>query len=266
MFFSHDTVVHPTILHFRFKYLGNPSKTFTSGGASYLLSQAAFEHMLQAPQWKTEECNKDAPSDVWAMHCLHAVGVPPEPALDKEGRNLFHPFVPNNMFSMGMKDGAFMMDWWLSYEFKPRAGLLGVSDKTLTYHYMHPDLFYETKKALDADPDSIGLEQWLKGRTIGAVRHEQEKWMNNTCAQGPGVWKSINKMYNGNTLDGALCIDGHVRLESEALLGPQAGGIQEENLRFKQEEMERVKLVSILLKGEKGGVGTSAASSGAGNL
>ena len=130
---------------------------FLSGGAGYAVSRAAMEKMLGTPEvWNSTNCNNDEASDTWMMRCLGAVGIWPSDTRDREKRERFHPFDPQTMAGLGYGTVE-VQDWYRAYTFGMKLGLAGVSDNTLTYHYLTPQMMQTTASLLASDPESIGI-------------------------------------------------------------------------------------------------------------
>jgi len=148
---------------------GDPSVSglFLSGGAGFVLSEAAFGAMQSTAVWDSPACKGDGASDTWAMNCLFAAGVVAEDTRDSQGRERFQPFTPPLMVGLGY--GVMVQDWYRAYTFGIKLGLAGVSDHTLSYHYCDEAAMARLAEELRQDPNSIGVVDWKR------KREEQEK-------------------------------------------------------------------------------------------
>ncbi|ODN05185.1 Glycoprotein-N-acetylgalactosamine 3-beta-galactosyltransferase 1 [Orchesella cincta] len=115
---------------------------YHSGGAGYVLSQAAVKSLIEEGYKNT---TKKCPSagaggaeDVNMGECMTAVNATFVDTRDKKGRYRFLSYTPKNHLLPGRTPG-----WWKSYvKFYPKWGVDCCSDFAISFHYVAPSDMY----------------------------------------------------------------------------------------------------------------------------
>ncbi|XP_022079968.1 uncharacterized protein LOC110973433 [Acanthaster planci] len=94
---------------------------YMSGGAGYVLSKAALKLAVEKAFPNPDLCRSDARAagaaeDVEMGKCLSRVGVAAGDSRDSQGRERFHPFVPEHHLIKGIVPAKF---WYWNYVFYP---------------------------------------------------------------------------------------------------------------------------------------------------
>ncbi|CAF3721413.1 unnamed protein product [Adineta steineri] len=123
---------------FGYNYKVHVPKGFHAGGASYALSRESLRRFNEAHKDPNSTCLKDGGGeDVEIARCLRTKDVYPGQSLDKQNRELFHPFKYIEHFY-----GNFKV-WLKEYAENPlQTGDNCCGDKTISFHYVDPDQIY----------------------------------------------------------------------------------------------------------------------------
>ncbi|GAV08330.1 hypothetical protein RvY_18042-3 [Ramazzottius varieornatus] len=122
---------------------------YMSGGAGYVLSQAALRKFVEEGLDEYSCLKKnDGPEDALMGLCLHALNVTFGDSRDASGHNRFFPFTPSEHMKPGHMEG----DWWYpEYVKYPQKEVSAVgenrtdccSDSAITFHYINNMYFME---------------------------------------------------------------------------------------------------------------------------
>ncbi|KAJ9457709.1 Glycoprotein-N-acetylgalactosamine 3-beta-galactosyltransferase 1 [Diplonema papillatum] len=120
------------------------SKTyFNAGGAGYTLNRRALA--LLAASLDDAACEAHGKffwEDVNVAQCLRRAGVVPLDTRDAAGAERFHPLSPDHL--AGVKKS----DWLFSYSTDYKLGKDGVSDESISFHYLSPEVMRGIHTAL----------------------------------------------------------------------------------------------------------------------
>ncbi|CAF4388543.1 unnamed protein product, partial [Rotaria sp. Silwood2] len=123
---------------FGYNYKTVVEKGYQSGGASYVLSRESLRRFYEAQKDRMPDCQQDGGSeDIEIAKCLRTKGVYPGKSLDKQNRELFHPFTFVDHFR-----GSFP-DWLQQYAENPlRTHYDCCGDESISFHYVKPEEQY----------------------------------------------------------------------------------------------------------------------------
>jgi hypothetical protein len=165
-------MAEPLFLGRRFKANGDAARIFNSGGAGYMMNQAALK-VLANNALDNGICQphlRGFYEDVQVASCLRKVGntnlktrlqqqqqqlgsssplilkyneknldsIAPFDTRDKLGRERFHPFSPGNHLSY--KINKVSPDWYAQYSIDLKEGLDCCSEHSVSFHYVKPPL------------------------------------------------------------------------------------------------------------------------------
>ncbi len=132
----------------RFKiHLGIPlhnslPMTFNSGGAGYVIDKYALLKVGQAMHNEYDICEtlKHFPNtcDVPFAACLRSLGILAHDTRDNAQRERFHHFNPIQLYKF--YPDTPLQDWWCVSSFDCKFGIHGVSNKSITFHWVNGKL------------------------------------------------------------------------------------------------------------------------------
>uniref|UniRef100_A0A8D0H9N3 N-acetylgalactosaminide beta-1,3-galactosyltransferase n=1 Tax=Sphenodon punctatus TaxID=8508 RepID=A0A8D0H9N3_SPHPU len=111
---------------------------YMSGGAGYVLSKEALRRFVAG--FCTKLCSHTTSVEDLALgQCMEKVGVEAGDSRDTEGRETFHPFVPESHLTEKFSKSF----WYWNYCYYPIVeGPQCCSDLAISFHYVSPELMY----------------------------------------------------------------------------------------------------------------------------
>lgn len=105
-------------IHFGRKFQPYVKQGYMSGGAGYVLSREAVRRFVETALPNPGKCRIDGggAEDLEMGRCLENVGVFAGDSRDAEGRETFHPFVPEHHLIPGLVPKS---SWYWGYNFYP---------------------------------------------------------------------------------------------------------------------------------------------------
>ncbi|XP_020633885.3 glycoprotein-N-acetylgalactosamine 3-beta-galactosyltransferase 1-A [Pogona vitticeps] len=111
---------------------------YMSGGAGYVLSKEALQRFVAG--FETKVCSHTTSVEDLALgQCMEKMGVEAGDSRDTEGRETFHPFVPESHLTEKFSKSF----WYWNYCYYPIVeGPQCCSDLAVSFHYVSPELMY----------------------------------------------------------------------------------------------------------------------------
>lgn len=126
-------------IYFGKKFKFSEKLGYFSGGSGYVMSRKALKKFVTESMPNKTRCRQEQDgNEDWEMGlCMHKTGVFPGDARDQFKRETFLPFNPDaHLFS-------YDNDWYWKRLYYPNdEGLDCCSNKTISFHYMAPDMMY----------------------------------------------------------------------------------------------------------------------------